>query len=65
MVPIGNYTEPNAKKIVKIGSQWAKKSGNIETNKKKSVELITSSFFEVGSKVIQQLNALHFKEIFF
>ena len=34
MVPIRNYTEPNAKKIIKIGSQLAKKSGNIETKKK-------------------------------
>ena len=39
------------KKIIKIGSQLAKKSGNIDTKKKKkknSVELRTSSFFEVG-----------------
>ena len=26
---IGNFTEPNAKNIIKIGSQLAKKSGNI------------------------------------
>ena len=32
---IGNYTEPNAKKIIKIGLQFAKKSGNIDTKKKK------------------------------
>ena len=31
MGPIENYTEPNAKKIIKIGSQLAKKSGNIYT----------------------------------
>ena len=35
MVPIGNYTEPNSKKIIKIGSQLEKKSGNIDTKKKK------------------------------
>ena len=37
MGPIGNYTELNAKKIIKIGSQLAKKSGNTyrHTPKKK------------------------------
>ena len=36
MGPIGNYTEPNAKKITKIGSQLAKKLGNTgKKNKKK------------------------------
>ena len=35
MGPIGNYTEPNVKKIIKIGSQLAKKSGNIDKKKKK------------------------------
>ena len=38
--------EPNAKKIIKIGSQLGKKSGNIQ--KKYSFEMITFSFFEVG-----------------
>ena len=34
MAPTGNYTEPNAKKkIIKIGSQLAMKSGNRDTNK--------------------------------
>ena len=32
---IGNSTEPNAKIIIKIGSQVVKKSGNIDTKKKK------------------------------
>ena len=51
MLPI-NYTEPNAKKIINIGSQLAKKSGNMDTKKKKkSVELITSFFFEVVKQV--------------
>ena len=35
MGPIGNYTEPNEKKIIKIGSQLVKKSGNIDKKKKK------------------------------
>ena len=39
---------PMQKKIIKIGSQLAKKSGNIDTNKQNSVELRTSPFFEVG-----------------
>ena len=40
---------PMHKKIIKIGSQLAKKSRNILTKKKKkSVELRTSSVFEVG-----------------
>ena len=37
MVPIGN-TEPNAKKIFKIGSQLAKKSGNIDTKNQSNRE---------------------------
>ena len=35
---IGNYTEPNQKKIIKIGTQLAKKSANIDTKKKKKIQ---------------------------
>ena len=38
MRPIGNYTEPNEKKIIKIGSQLVKKSGNIDTQKFSRIE---------------------------
>ena len=54
MEPIGNYTEPNSKKkITKIGSQLAKKSGNIDTKIKNKIKKFSRienllPFFEVG-----------------